>query len=115
MKITIEATTRIVLVKTSSADEGIKCRLWEGETEHGVKVEVLIPRIAAKVGQDLSQFEDELQALMNICKQELPESITNRMEAMDYQNCLCETDKYLRVQNGEGRPKQLYPGSGSNV
>ena len=61
MKISIEATTRIVLVKTCEADEGIKCRLWEGETEHGVKVEVLIPRIAAKVGQDLSQFEDELQ------------------------------------------------------
>ncbi len=26
------------------------------------------------------------------------------------QNCLCETDKYLRVQNGEGKPRSLYNG-----
>jgi len=31
----------------------------------------------------------------------------------DIQNCLCETDKYLRVRNGEGRPRALYkPWSG---
>jgi hypothetical protein len=28
--------------------------------------------------------------------------------AHDVQNCLCETDKYLRVQNGEGRPRAKY-------
>jgi hypothetical protein len=27
---------------------------------------------------------------------------------MDLQNCLCETDKYLRVKNGEGRPRSQY-------
>lgn len=26
----------------------------------------------------------------------------------DIQNCLCETDKYLRVKNGEGRPRSYY-------
>lgn len=26
----------------------------------------------------------------------------------DVQNCLCETDKYLRVKFGEGRPRSLY-------
>lgn len=26
----------------------------------------------------------------------------------DVQNCLCETDKWLRVQNGEGRPRATY-------
>lgn len=26
----------------------------------------------------------------------------------DVQNCLCEVDKYLRVKNGEGRPKSYY-------
>jgi hypothetical protein len=32
----------------------------------------------------------------------------------DVQNCLCETDKYLRVTNGEGRPRSKYvPGRGS--
>jgi hypothetical protein len=55
MKITIESTTRIVNAS------GTDCRVWEGETERGVKIEVLIPRIAARKGQDLSQFEDELE------------------------------------------------------
>lgn len=27
---------------------------------------------------------------------------------MDLQNCLCETDKYLRVKAGEGRPRSTY-------
>ena len=31
----------------------------------------------------------------------------------DVQNALCETDKYLRVKNGEGRPRAMYvPGRG---
>ena len=55
MKITIESTTKIV-----NAD-GIDCRIWEGETERGVKVQCLIPRIAAWVGEDLAQFEAELR------------------------------------------------------
>jgi hypothetical protein len=55
MKITIESTTKIVSVN------GIDCRLWEGETSSGVKVEALIPRIAARKGQDLTQFEAELK------------------------------------------------------
>lgn len=56
MKITIESTTRVV-----TANDGIKCRVWEGETSRGVKIQVLIPRIAVKNGQDVSQFEAELQ------------------------------------------------------
>lgn len=32
------------------------------------------------------------------------------MEMMDFQNCLCEFDKYERALWGEGHPKQLYPG-----
>lgn len=30
------------------------------------------------------------------------------MTALDLQNCLCETDKYLRVKLGEGRPRSRY-------
>ncbi len=55
MRMTIESTTKIVKAN------GIDCRVWEGETERGVKVQVLIPRIAVKNGQDTSQFEAELQ------------------------------------------------------
>lgn len=32
------------------------------------------------------------------------------VHAQDLQNCLCEFDKYERVQLGEGRPKSKYPG-----
>ena len=55
MRITIESTSKIVNAN------GIDCRIWEGFTERGIKVECLIPRIAARADQDLSQFEAELQ------------------------------------------------------
>jgi hypothetical protein len=36
-----------------------------------------------------------------------------KIELSDIQNCLCETDKYLRVLNEEGRPRAKYvPGRG---
>lgn len=34
-----------------------------------------------------------------------------KMEAIDFQNCLCEVDKYIRALNGEGTPKQKYEAS----
>lgn len=36
------------------------------------------------------------------------------MDFSDVPNVLCETDKYLRVKNGEGTPRARYvPGRGS--
>lgn len=36
------------------------------------------------------------------------------MDLSDVPNVMCETDKYLRVRNGEGKPRALYvPGRGS--
>lgn len=32
------------------------------------------------------------------------------LHAQDFQGVLCEFDKYMRVKNGEGRPRSLYPG-----
>ena len=64
MKITIESTTEIVSLSQASSsamEPGIQCRVWEGVTEHGVKVQCLIPRIAALKNQDLAQFEAELE------------------------------------------------------
>jgi hypothetical protein len=55
MKITIESTTKIV------SANGIDCRVWEGISEHGVRVVCLIPRIAVRNGQDTAQFEAELK------------------------------------------------------
>ena len=60
MKITIHSTAQIVQVDPGTGGE-MPCRVWEGETEGGVKIQVLIPRIAAHKDQDLSQFERELQ------------------------------------------------------
>jgi hypothetical protein len=35
-------------------------------------------------------------------------SYVPRIDLSDIQNCLCETDKYLRVATGEGRPRAKY-------
>ena len=64
MKITIESTDKIVHAMPRNRNEqesGFLCRVWEGQTESGIRVQVLIPRIAAEAGQDLVQFERELQ------------------------------------------------------
>ena len=60
MKITIESTTQIVTI--SHGREEMKARVWEGQTESGVKVVCMVTRIAAQKDQDLSQFDAELQA-----------------------------------------------------
>ena len=55
MKITIQSTTRIVKAN------GIDCRVWEGLTESGIRVQALIPRIAAYSTDNLMEFEAELK------------------------------------------------------
>ncbi len=54
MKLIIESTTKVVTL------DGVACRVWEGQTAHGVKVHAFIPRVAVTDGQDTSQFEAEL-------------------------------------------------------
>lgn len=56
--------------------------------------------------EGLNALLDLRQLLMREVK-ELP----RRLCLQDVQSCLCETDKYLRVQNNEGRPRSLYPGT----
>lgn len=56
------------------------------------------------------EFLAELTEMMTNLKTVLPTSITGRLEAQDYQSCLCEFDKSERVLWGEGVPKQLYRG-----
>lgn len=50
-----------------------------------------------------------LIALRTRLNARLPKS-WEKLHAQDVQNCLCEFDKYMRVYNGEGRPRSLYPG-----
>ena len=61
MKITIESTSRVVTVQQGGDGTPVNCRVWEGQTDSGIPVFCLIPRIAAKADQDLSQFERELK------------------------------------------------------
>ena len=61
---------------------------------------------ALSQGQALS----EMRAIYRIVQQETGV----HMDFSDVPNILCETDKYLRVKNGEGKPRALYvPGRGS--
>jgi hypothetical protein len=55
MEMIIESTTRIVEAN------GVPCRVWEGVTARGVKVECLIALVAVREGQDVAQFEAELK------------------------------------------------------
>lgn len=61
MKITLESTSKIVQVVPVSGAAAVPCRVWEGETASGIKVQALIPRIAASANSDLSQFDAELR------------------------------------------------------
>jgi hypothetical protein len=59
-------------------------------------------------GLTQAKFEVELRDLIKVCRKRLPTEIKNRLEAIDYQNCLCELDKYERTLWGQGRPKANY-------
>lgn len=63
MKVTIESTTKIVSVND------VPARIWEGETETGIKVHAYVTRIAVAESDDCSQFEKELQE----CRKPSPE------------------------------------------
>lgn len=54
------------------------------------------------------KFQGVFREVMGLLQEKLPHHLTVRLEAMDYQNCLCEFDKYERALWGQGRPKQLY-------
>ena len=55
MEIIIRSTERIVKVNDFPS------RVWEGETDTGIPVICLIPRIAVPEGQDQTQFRAELK------------------------------------------------------
>lgn len=58
-------------------------------------------------------FLEKLQGVIQLVKDNLElafPDLLSRLEAHDYQNCLCEFDKFERALWDEGRPKALYPG-----
>jgi alpha-glutamyl/putrescinyl thymine pyrophosphorylase clade 1 len=61
-------------------------------------------------GRDIKFALSQAQALKEMrAIYEIVESATGvAMDFSDVPNILCETDKYLRVKNGEGKPRALY-------
>ena len=57
-----------------------------------------------------AEFSKHLAEHIEKASNELDDTITSRLEAIDWQNTLCEFDKYTRTLHAEGRPKQKYPG-----
>jgi len=53
-------------------------------------------------------FLQDLQPVMMAFSTYLPDALVQKMEAHDWQNCLCEFDGYERVLHGQGRKKELY-------
>ena len=58
----------------------------------------------------LGTFAREATTLYNSIAGQLPE----RLHMQDFQNCLCEFDKYCRVKTGTGRSKRKYNGRESS-
>jgi hypothetical protein len=54
MKLILESTTQIVEVNGHAA------RVWQGKTDNGVPVQVLISRVAVERTEDASEFDREL-------------------------------------------------------
>jgi hypothetical protein len=59
VKITLEPTTKLVELKTSTGT--VPARIWEGKTDSGIPVHAYLTRIAAPLTADLEQFERELK------------------------------------------------------
>lgn len=57
-----------------------------------------------------SDFERHLSDIISMCIKKLPHVITGRLEAIDYQNCCCEFDKYERTLFEGRRSKSRYQG-----
>lgn len=68
-----------------------------------------------KKGVSQSQALDEMLELSELVHQPgVLKPWVPAIELADIQNCLCETDKWLRAKSGEGRPRSQYvPGRGS--
>jgi hypothetical protein len=62
MKITIENTSKIVTLQISGTD--VPARIWQGETDTGIPVQVFVTRIGPEIPKDdprCEQFARELR------------------------------------------------------
>jgi len=61
MKITLESTNRIVQVASGTHTGTVSGRVWQGKTESGIPVAVVITSLAVEAAQDQRQFQQEFQ------------------------------------------------------
>jgi hypothetical protein len=61
MKITIENTDKIIELVPPHGGMPMQARIWEGETDTGVKVIVYVTRICIQDKEATKQFERELR------------------------------------------------------
>jgi len=66
--------------------------------------------VARRFAGNQDDFLFDFAPLTGRLRKRLPKDLSDRLEAMDFQNCLCEFDKYNRALLDEGRPKQRYDG-----
>jgi hypothetical protein len=59
MKLELESTTKIVRIVVGNAE--VPARIWEGRTDTGIPVYAYITLVAVAEGQDMAQFDLELQ------------------------------------------------------
>lgn len=59
MKVTLENTSKIVELVVNG--QRVPARIWEGETESGIKCHAYITRIAVSNNDDASEFERALK------------------------------------------------------
>lgn len=62
MEITIENTSKIVMLKPGVLLDGVPARIWEGKTASGIEVICFVTRIMVKDTENAAEFENELQA-----------------------------------------------------
>lgn len=55
-------------------------------------------------------YQNALQTALDQIYLDLPEEVLGFLCMQNFQNCLCEYDKYMRVLNGKGRSKRNYNG-----
>lgn len=62
MNLILNPTTKVVQVVDPESERSIPARVWEGTTESGIPVTVLVTRIAVNNVDDTAEFEAELEA-----------------------------------------------------
>jgi hypothetical protein len=59
MKITIESTSRLIEIQTLQGR--VPARIWEGQTDRGIRVACMITRISVRDDEDRAQFDADLE------------------------------------------------------